>query len=59
MLDWPLSQEPHRHKCLSLCDWPNWLDFMLFDYWLVTAQRLMESHCGALLEADAKAFCLG
>lgn len=31
---------------------------LLFDYWLVTAQRLMESHCGALLEADAKALCL-
>lgn len=27
---------------------------MLFDYWLVTAQRLTESHRGALLGADAR-----
>ena len=54
-LDWPVSQKPLRHKCMSSCDWPNSLDFMLFDYWLVTAQPLMESQRGALLEADAKA----
>lgn len=32
---------------------------LLFDYWLVTARPLMESQRGALLEADAKALCLG
>lgn len=55
MLDWLLSQKPQRHKCTSSCDLANSLDFMLFDYWLVSAQRLMESHHGALLGADAKA----
>lgn len=59
MLDLLQSQKPPRHKCMSSCDWPNSLDFMLFDYWLVTVQHLMESQSRALLEADAKALCLG
>lgn len=32
-------------------------DFMLFDYWLVTAWSLMGSQRRALLKADAKALC--
>lgn len=48
--------EARNHRdinCMSSYNWPNSLD--LFDYWLVTVQHLMESQCGALLEADVKA----
>lgn len=59
MLDWPVEPEKkktQRHKCLSSCDWPlYWLDFALFDYWLVTVRAVWWRVITELpLEADAK-----
>lgn len=56
MRGWLWIQKTQTHKGTASCAWP---DFMLFDYWLVTARSLMGSQHRALLEADAKALCLG